>query len=88
MAYDPFMSVFNCHVNDAKRKANTRFIAKFGRQQFSKVMMPLFRKGIMSIFHDKPTKLTQWWVDEVTRIVNAQEADHGQRLVDEQRQRT
>lgn len=66
----PGFAVFNCHVNNAKKRANKSFIEKFGRSAFNRTMLPLFRRGIMTIFHELPTEKTQYWVDQVTAFVN------------------
>lgn len=70
------MAVFNCHANDAKRRANRAFIEEFGRQVFNRRLVPIFRKGIMSIF-EEPNVWTRWWVDKVTEIVNQEEVSRG-----------
>lgn len=63
-------AVFNCHMNNAKKRADEEFIAQFGREKFDKVMGPIHRKGIMSIFHKAPTKYTMAWVVLCVAFVN------------------
>ncbi len=67
---DPFFSLFNCHVNDAERRAKESFIQKYDEATWKRELQPFINKGIMSIFDKPPSEFTQFFVDEVTRIVN------------------
>lgn len=69
-AMDAYFAVFNCHVNNARARARRAFIAKYGRPAYMKVIYPYWRRGIMSIFHDKPTEHTKFFVDKITEFVN------------------
>lgn len=67
---DMFVSVFNQHVNGASRKAKAEFVKKFGKDEWAIRMQPFVKKGIMSIFNDKPTRWTKWYAKRVCEIVN------------------
>lgn len=68
--YGTFLAVFNCHVNNADRKARRDFRAKFGPDAWQKHMTPFVRKGLMSIFDEPQNKHTKFYADAVTRYVN------------------
>lgn len=63
-------AVFNCHVNDAKNRADAEFIAQFGQEKFDEVMTPLHEAGIMEIFNEAPTIYTMAWVTLCAAYVN------------------
>lgn len=67
---DQGFAVFNLHVNDAGKRADKEFILQFGQEKFDKHIAPLHTKGIMAIFHGKPTKYTLAWVTLTTAFVN------------------
>jgi len=67
----PGFALFNCHVNRAKDRAIASFIRKFGYDTFRKKLEPFLDKGIMSIFDEKPNKHTKFFVQRITRFVNA-----------------
>lgn len=67
---DAGFSVFNCHLNNAKERANTEFVAQFGQEAYDEHIAPIAEAGIMTIFHDKPTQFTAAWVTLVTAYVN------------------
>ena len=69
-AMDAHFSLFNCHVNGAKEKANRSFIQKFGQEKFDKEIQPFHEDGIMGIFDKKPTKYTRFYVLAVFCFVN------------------
>lgn len=71
---DPFVAVFNLHVNQAGKKANQDVIKRYGRLKFQQVFPSLYRKGIMVMFKTPPIRMTQFWVDRVTYYVNQKEA--------------
>lgn len=52
----PSFAVFNCHVNDAKSKANEQFIRMFGQKAYDEIIKPLHEKGIMIILDDTDSK--------------------------------
>jgi hypothetical protein len=47
---DAHFSVFNCHVNGARERADREFVRQFGQE------------GSMTIFHDEPTLRKFAWV--------------------------
>ena len=63
-------AVFNCHVNDAKDRADAEFIAQFGQDRFDEVMAPIHEAGVMSIFNEEPTIYTMAWVTLCAAYVN------------------
>lgn len=67
---DAGFSVFNCHLNNAKERADKEFIAQFGQEAYDSSIAPLDEAGIMSIFNDVPTPHTAVWVALVTAYVN------------------
>lgn len=67
---DVGFSVFNCHLNNAKERANAEFILQFGQEAYDEHIKPIDEAGIMSIFHEAPTKYTGPWVTLVTAYVN------------------
>jgi len=70
MTMDPYFALFNCHVNNARQRANAAFIEKFGQPTFDRIMKPLHRNGIMSIFDTPPNEHTEFYVSTVHAIVN------------------
>lgn len=67
---EPFIAVFNCHVNNAKARADAEIIAQFGQEVFDKKIAPYHKKGIMAIFNKKPNHVTAAWVAVCTAFVN------------------
>ena len=67
---DPYLSVFNCHSNNARKKADAEFVLQFGQEAFDKHIAPLHESGIIAIFHKKPNEYTGPWVSLVTYFVN------------------
>lgn len=72
-------SVFNCHINNAKERSKALFVACFGQDKWDREIQPFHNKGIMTIFHKKPTKYVQWYVDTVTAIVNEHATEKDQK---------
>lgn len=67
---DAGFSVFNCHLNNAKERANREFVAQFGQDAYNSSIVPYDEDGIMSIFNSAPTPHTAAWVALVTAYVN------------------
>ena len=67
---DPHLSVFNCHVNKADRRAKAAFIEKYGKAVWDKQLQPKVKTGIMVIFKERPTKYTRFYVAAITKFVN------------------
>jgi hypothetical protein len=67
---DSYFSMFNCHVNNAFDKASIIFIAKFGATKYCETIAKYQDRGIMSIFRDRPTEETKFFVEVVEEIVN------------------
>jgi len=65
-----YFSMFNCHVNNAFDRASIDFIKKFNAKRYCETIAKYHEQGIMSIFHDPPTKKTKWFVERVQEIVN------------------
>ena len=65
-----YFAVFNCHVNNASERARRVFNKRFGAGSYRKHISPLVKRGIMSIFDDKPNTYTLFYVATITRIVN------------------
>lgn len=63
-------AVFNCHINDARDRADREFIAQFGQEVFDGEIKPFHDSGIMSIFNKPPTLYPLVWVSLVTAFVN------------------
>ena len=63
-------AVFNCHINNAKDRADAEFIAQFGQESFDKCIRPFHRKGIMEIFKSNSTVETMAWVVLCTAFAN------------------
>ena len=66
----PYVAVFNCHINNAEKRANLDVIAKFGRALFFRVFPKIYRDGVMSIFHNPETPEKRYWVARCTRYAN------------------
>jgi hypothetical protein len=72
---DQGFSVFNCHVNGAKKRADREFKAQFGQDVFDQFIAPLHEEGIMVILGTAPkTKIDALmrgaWVALCTAYVN------------------
>jgi ribosomal protein S4 len=67
---DQGFSVFNCHINNAKERADAEYKSQLGEKSWLKHIAPLHTKGIMSIFDDAPTPETAAWVVLCTAYVN------------------
>ena len=67
---DAYFSVFNCHLNDADKRATMDVIAKFGVKKYAEELQPFQEKGIMSIFKVEPTDVAKYYVDRVEEYVN------------------
>lgn len=65
-----YVAVFNCHVNDAKAKADAQFKRAFGLAKFNRHIKPYDDEGIMSIFDVTPNQYRLAWVMMVTVLVN------------------
>jgi len=68
---DGHLSVFNRHINDAGKRAKKAFIFYFGQRAWDEHLAHDDENGIMAIFDRLPTEFTEWYVAEVTRMVNA-----------------
>lgn len=64
------IAVFNNHVNEAGKRADTEYIEQFGQKAFEEHIKPFHEKGIMAIFDEKPTIYTMPWVVLVMAFVN------------------
>ena len=67
---DGYFAVFNGHKNNADKRARADMIKKFGKQRYAEEFKPLVKQGIMSIFDTRPTAITKYYVDRVTKYVN------------------
>ena len=67
---DIYFSTFNCHINNAKKRAIKKFKKKFGKTVFQKEIKPYLEKGIMSIFQENPNYYTEWFVKKIAKYVN------------------
>lgn len=67
---DLYFSVFNCHVNDAEKKAVTAYKEKYGEDVFERVIQPILDAGIMSIFDKPPTEETKAFATLIQDFVN------------------
>lgn len=67
---DPRWALFNCHVNDAEKRAKIKFIISNGTKCWNKEIQPFVDQGIMSIFNVKPNKWTVEFLKDVCRFVN------------------
>jgi len=67
---DSYFSVFNLHVNQADKKAKKDFLKKYGEHGWETVMAPIIKAGVMCIFKQQPTDMTQYYVDRITFYVN------------------
>jgi len=71
---DPQFSVFNCHVNSAKLRANEEFIRQYSKELFDTYIAPLHETGIMEIFEASSDKKTLHmrvaWITLCTAYVN------------------
>jgi hypothetical protein len=65
-----YFSLFNCHLNNAKERADREFIAQFGLEKFKEEIEPFILKGIMSIFDKEPNFFTFAYTVLVTAYVN------------------
>jgi len=65
-----YFAVFNVHKNEMN-KARRVFNKRFGKGSYRQYIGPYIRKGIMSIFHDTPTEHTKFYVNCISRLVNA-----------------
>jgi len=66
-------AVFNCHVNDAAKRADAEVIAQYGQKAFDEHMRPLHEGGIMAVFNKAPQEynpIVPVWVALVTCFVN------------------
>jgi len=72
----PTCSVFNCHVNNAGRRADEEFVALFGQKRFDRHIRPYHVEGIMSLFQCKPNKWQLVWVALVSAFVNEDRRPH------------
>lgn len=67
---NPYVAVFNCHINNAKSKADKAFIKRFDKDVFNKEIKPFLDKGIMSIFKQAPNDYTKVYVEFIALYVN------------------
>jgi len=67
---DPFVAVFNGHVNDAQERADEAFVKRFGELAFEYEIRPHHKNGIMSIFQVKPNEYTVWYVEMIAVFAN------------------
>lgn len=67
---DQGFAVFNLHMNDAGRRADREFMRQYGQRCFRRVIMPLYREGIMTILDTELTPHRAAWVALVTAYVN------------------
>lgn len=65
-----YLSVFNCHINDALGKAIKEFKSTYNERKFDKHIKPYLDAGIMSIFDTKPDRYTKFFVFYIQRVVN------------------
>ena len=65
---DVYFAVFNV-TRPERVAARKAFIAKYGLEQYNKVIAPYWKKGIMSIFHNDPTPMTKFFVNAVAERV-------------------
>lgn len=67
---DTGFAVFNCHVNDAKARADAEFIEQWGQDSFDTHIAPLHEQGIMLVLQGEPTPEKVAWVTLCTAFVN------------------
>ena len=67
---DPYFAVFNCHINDARERADKEFKAQFGEEKWKEEIKPLHDEGIMVIFQAEPTSFVMAWAALCTAYVN------------------
>ena len=65
-----YESVFNCHVNNALYKALHEYVDRFGVESWRKIILPITREGIMSVFSAKPTEEIIYFVSSIKAHVN------------------
>jgi hypothetical protein len=67
-------AVFNCHVNDARERADAEFKAQFGEEAFEEHIAPLHRDGIMLVLgegaDERADRARTAWVVLCTAFVN------------------
>lgn len=67
-------SIFNCHVNGAKDKADAEFIEQFGQGAFDEQIAPLHESGIMEILNRTDDSYVAFcygaWIALCTMFVN------------------
>lgn len=71
---DMGFAVFNMTADD-KERTDAGFVRRFGQEAFDTEIEPIHRGGIMSIFHDDPTKRTRWYAETVAFLVNERGAN-------------
>ena len=71
---DTYFAVFNGRITERDR-ARRIFNKKFGGGSYRKYISPYIRRGIMSIFHDKPNRHTKFFVKTYAKIVNERLGD-------------
>jgi hypothetical protein len=69
---DRGFSLFNCHVNDARKRADAEFVAQFGQEAYDQFIAPFDAKGIMTILDEQSPSLpyAMSWITLVTAYVN------------------
>ena len=67
---DVSFSLFNCHINNAEKRAIESYIGFFGQESFDANIKPYLDKGIMSILQTQPTPTLQFFVYTVWNFVN------------------
>jgi len=63
-----YFAVFNV-TRSERIMARKVFIAKYGLDQYNKVIVPHWKAGIMSIFQNPPTPMRKFWVNTVAEFV-------------------
>jgi cytochrome c5 len=59
---DHGFAVFNCHINDAKERADAEVKAQFGQEVFDERIQPCHDDGIMTILSKEDRACTAWIV--------------------------
>ncbi len=63
-------ALFNCHINNAAKRAIESYIAFFGQESFDANIQPYLDKGIMSILKTQPTPSLQFFVYTIWNFAN------------------
>lgn len=66
----PTWAVFNCHVNNARERAEQAFKLKYGKACWKREIQPFRDFGIMSIFKVTPNSYIISFIRDICIIVN------------------